>query len=232
MADSDAVHTLERDLRGVFGARLQSLVQYGLRAPARAPIRTMAVVEALGEQDLSACAGRVKAWHSAGLATPLLMAAHEFDRSLDVFPLEFGAILADHLLVCGKSPFEGLTVDSADLRRACELQARGHLLHLREGYLEAGGDTNALAILIVQSAAPLAALLSSLARLERRTDHDAAAAARHAERTLGTAPGAISAIVKLAHASEMSAADAERLFPGYLDALNRLVDYVDRWSPE
>src|SRR5690242_21130273 len=29
-------------------------------------------------------------------------------------------------------------VDPADLRRACEVEARGHLLHLREGYIAAG----------------------------------------------------------------------------------------------
>src|SRR5439155_16909943 len=116
--------------------------------------------------DLRACAGRVKGWHDAGLATPLVLAGHEFDRSLDVFPLEFGAILADHTIVSGANPFEQLTVDAADLRRAVEVQARSHLLHLREGYLETRGRDDALSDLIVKSARPFAALLVSLARLE------------------------------------------------------------------
>src|SRR5207253_6685789 len=147
MADvSDRVSTLERDLREIFGARLQSLVAYGLRsststhdhadgaAHASAPVaRTMAVVETLTAEDLEACADRAARWHDAGLATPLLLAADEFGRSLDVFPLEFGAILADHVVVAGKNPFDGLTVDPADVRRATEVQARSHLLHLREG---------------------------------------------------------------------------------------------------
>ena len=90
------------------------------------------------------------AWHDAGLATPLLLAAHEFGRSLDAFPLEFGAILADHVVVAGSDPFDGLRVDAADLRRACEVQARSHLLHLREGYLETRGRGDALADLIVR----------------------------------------------------------------------------------
>ena len=33
MAIPEAVQTLERDLRGIFGSRLQSLVIYGQRAP-------------------------------------------------------------------------------------------------------------------------------------------------------------------------------------------------------
>src|SRR5205807_2291386 len=106
------------------------------------------------------------AWHDRGLATPLLVAAHEFDRSLDAFPIEFGAILADYSVAAGADPFAGLAVDPADLRRACEVQARSHLLHLREGYLETRGRSDALSDLIVKSAAPFAALLVALARLE------------------------------------------------------------------
>ena len=67
-------------------------------------------------------------------ATPLLLAAHEFGRSLDAFPFEFGAILADHVVVSGSDPFDGPPRRPADLRRACEVQARSHLLHLREGF--------------------------------------------------------------------------------------------------
>src|SRR4029079_18407022 len=98
-------------------------------------------------------------------------------RSLDAFPLEFGAIIADHEVVSGAWPFEHARVAAADIRRACEVQARSHLLHLREEFLESGGNSHALAMLIVQSAAPLAALLTSVARLEGRTHNDTGAAA-------------------------------------------------------
>src|SRR5471030_3507498 len=125
MVISDAVQTLERELRGVFGSRLQSLVIYGQRShpdhgvhaahghPAP-PTRTLAVVDSMTPEDLRACAGRVEAWHDAGLATPLLIAAHEFEQSLDAFPLEFGAILADNTIVAGASPFASLKIDPAD----------------------------------------------------------------------------------------------------------------------
>ena len=61
---------------------------------------------------------KLGAWHDAGLATPLLIAADEFARSLDAFPFEFGAILWDHVVVAGSNPFDGLSVKPADLRRA------------------------------------------------------------------------------------------------------------------
>jgi hypothetical protein len=251
MQTSSAVQTLERELRGIFGDRLQSLVAYGERtrqSAAHAPdknhgghgaghgheddeagVRTIATVTTLTGHDLRACAGRVAAWHEAGLATPLVLAAHEFERSLDAFPLEFGAIIADHTVVSGPNPFDGLSVDAADLRRAVEVQARSHLLHLREGYLETRGRGDALSVLIVRSAPAFAALLSSLASLDGQPSHDPAASARHGERLLGVPGGSVSDIVALTNVREISSPDAERLFPAYLDAVEKLVSYVDKW---
>jgi hypothetical protein len=243
---SDRVSKLERELRDIFSGRLRSLVVYGLQPSTSSaahdphhgaqlkapPTQTLAIVETLTVADLKACAERVARWHDAGLATPLLLGAKEFEQSLDAFPLEFGAILADHMLVLGSNPFDGLRVDSGDVRRACEVQARSHLLHLREGFLETRGRADALAVLIVRSAAPFAALLASVARLQGHTPTDPAAAGRHAERTLELPPGVVTDVVKLAHVSEISSAEASRIFPAYLDAAERLATYVDGWSPE
>ncbi|PYR54863.1 MAG: hypothetical protein DMF91_25755, partial [Acidobacteria bacterium] len=142
----------------------------------------------------------------------------------------FGAIVADHVVVSGKNPFEGLRVEAADVRRACELQARSHLLHLREGYLETRENADALAVLIVESAAPFAALLASIARLQGAAAGDTAASGRHVERLLDVPAGVVSDVVKLADVTEIPAADATRIFPAYLDAAERLVRFVDGWK--
>jgi hypothetical protein len=240
-----AVATLERELRGIFGSRLQSLVAYGTRGGhpgegehqaedghirERRLTHTMAIVEKLAVEDLRACSERVASWHDAGLATPLLLASHEFDCSLDAFPLEFGAILADHVLVAGQSPFDGLAVDPGDIRRACEVQARSHLLHLREGYLETRGRGDALAVLVVRSAAPFAALLEAVSRLQDSGVADAGTAGRHVERMLGLQGGPVGQIVKLANVTEISSAEAVEIFPAYLDAVERLVAWIDSWG--
>jgi hypothetical protein len=215
MIITDAVRALDRELRDIFGERLHSLVAY---APAGAtdqtPTPTLAIVDNLTADDLRACAARVASWHDAGVATPLLLEAREFDRSLDAFPFEFGAILAEHTLVSGADPFEGLRVDVADMRRACEVQARGHLLHLREAFIETRGRGDALADLILRSAAPLAALLDSVRRL----------------------PGAFVEDATLAHVAQLKAGfplssdEARRLFPDYLEGVERLTRSVDQWG--
>jgi hypothetical protein len=241
MAIPVAVQALERDLRNIFGSRLRSLVAYGQGRDGRhdahghghaddaPPVRTLVVVETMTHEDLRASAVRMGAWHDAGLATPLFIVAREFERSLDAFPLEFGAILADHAVVAGEDPFASLAVDPADLRRACEVQARSHLLHLREEFLETRGRADALSDLIVQSAAAFAALVASVARLDGHAGGDPASAARHVERTLNM-PGSVTDITTLAGVQEISSAAAEKLFPPYLAAVERLVAHVDGWS--
>ena len=238
------VQSLARELRGVFGERLASVIVYGLHGPERdnpaeshgahrhrpAPHRTLAIVDSLTAQDLRACARFTKSWHDQGLATPLMLVAHEFERSLDAFPLEFGAILADHEIVMGRGPFDGISVDSSDLRRAIEVQARSHLLHLREGYLEAGGNAHAVAVLVKDSVLSFTALVLSVARLDGRVERDSVGAARHFERALGLAPGSMTEIVKLVHVQEISGSDAERLLPSYLETVERVVAYVDGWK--
>jgi hypothetical protein len=226
----DAVHALVRDLTRLFGPRLQSLV---VHAPADGdavpPTPTLVLVERLTVEDLRACADRVEAWHEDGLATPLIIPAQEFSRSLDAFPLEFGAIIADHVVVAGADPFAGLQIDRGHLRQACELQARSHLLHLREGFLESGARADHVAALIVESAAPLAALLRSILRLRDAAAPDARAAARDVARAIGVEGDVLEQVVSLRRADGLAGDEARRLLPAYLDAVERLVAAVDQW---
>jgi hypothetical protein len=238
------MQTLERDLREVFGARLQSLVQYGAHGrPTTAhdnqhgghghhePVltHTLVVVDSLTSDDLRGCAARITSWHDAGLTTPLVLSAAELTRSLDVFPFEFSSILADHHVVYGRNPFDGLRIESSDLRWACEVQARGHLLHLREGYVETRGRGDALAVLIVRSAPAWTSLLQNLARLDGVTSNDVTAAVRHAESTLNLTSG-LQEIVSLVGVKEITSEHALKLFPAYLETVERLTKHVDGWS--
>ncbi len=214
MRNAEAIHDLDSDLRTIFGARMRSLAVYGVTGMLEGPVATLAVVDSVTAADLRYCSERLPLWRKRGLATPLILEADEFGRSLDAFPFEFGAILADHEVVSGPNPFEGLSIAPADLRRACEVQARSHLLHLREGFLETEGRNDLLADLVAHSAAPLAALLKNVGRM-------------------GQAPAAgavLTRVAELAPNGTISSDEARRLFADYLTAMDALVDDLDRWS--
>ncbi|HEY1305952.1 MAG TPA: hypothetical protein VGF24_20500 [Vicinamibacterales bacterium] len=162
-----AAESLAADLRRVFGDRLRSLVAYGshLDGDDHAPLTCLALVSTLTADDLHGCATHATRWARGHIATPLILPEHEFRRSLDAFPLEYGEIIRAHERVLGENPFVDLEIAPADLRRACETQIKSHLVHLREGYIESGGRPDAVAELVIASAPGFTALLRNVARL-------------------------------------------------------------------
>lgn len=226
-----ATETLAVQLRGIFGDRLQALVAFDpVINPAGTPeaaLHTLAVVDRVTLADLTACASLSSGWKRLKLEMPLLIGAEEFSRSLDAFPLEFNAIIATRRVIAGADPFAALAVPPEDLRRACEVQARSHLVHLREAYVEAGGRRTDVARLVAASAAPFWALLSNVARL-KETEGSASVDA------LIKASGLPAGIVNhmrsaTAPGHKPHQADAD-FYPDYLEAAERLADYVDRWK--
>jgi hypothetical protein len=216
-----AVARLADDARRVFGDRFVALVTYGVDA-------SVIFASSVGSDDLEALSPLVETWHHEGLPTPLVMTPDEFHRSLDAFPLEYQAMLDQHAVVAGTPPFEGVTIKPEDLRRGCETQARSHLIHLRQGWLQAAAHTDRLDGLLVRSATPFRALIANVARLHnavRATNDDLAA---FAERTIGMQPSIVRAILDLELHPEKVGAVRKRL-PEYLAATAQLWHFVDAW---
>ncbi len=225
--DRAAADELAADLARVFGQRLDSVVVYGLqhRAPGSddAPMHALALVDRVEFADLTACIPLAPRWRRRGLAVPLILGRDEFARSLDAFPLEYGDIIAHHVVVAGRSPFEGSAVAEADLRRACEQQAKSHLIHLREGFLESGGAPDAVARLIAASAVPFRVLLGNIARLEGIDGGDLTAAASR----IGIADSVVREV--LAFDARNTIADPTALLSRYITVVERVWTAVDSW---
>lgn len=189
----------------------------------------MALVTSLTLEDLTACGARTSHWRRAGCATPLLLTPQEFARSLDAFPIEYGEILATSEPVVGSLPFEGLTISRDDMRRACEVQVKSHLLHLREDYIEGGGRPGHVAALVSESAPAFAALLRHMARLDGASIATDSDLIEYGSRRIGLDTRLVGDLLSLTVADTMSTVDAGRVFPAYLAAVERLAEFVDRW---
>ena len=189
---------------------------------------SVAFADGIQTGDLEALGSLVETWHKDGLDTPLLMTPHEFHRSLDTFPLEYQSIIDRHVVIAGDPPFTGVSVPVDQLRRACEVQAKGHLIHLRQGWLEAAGHGERLQRLAAQSAGPLRLLLMNVARLDRTAPTTGADPAQ-AGATLAGLPGAlIERILKLEDATDRPAVTADDMRE-YLAASEKLWAFVDAW---
>jgi hypothetical protein len=193
-----SIDSLAAQLKDIFAERLKMVAAFGDKAS------TCAVVQSLTLGDLDRCASHASAWNRAGLDAPLLIVESDLRRALDAFPLELTEIIATRRIVHGPDLFAEVVVPKQDLRRACEVQARGHVLHLREGYIEAAADTKRIAMLVAAAVLPFRALVKNAARLD------------------GISPKAL--------VTQLNLDDFEKGFPEALRAAERLADYVDRWS--
>jgi hypothetical protein len=235
-ADLGAAYArLAADLEAVFGPRLAAVVAYGPRlrsdrpAGRDVPGDALALVDGLTQADLTACLDRVAGWRRAGLNVPLLLGRDEFARSLDAFPLEYDDIIAHHVVVAGADPFVGLAVRADDLRRACEARAKGHLIHLREGYLETAGRAADLAALIVASAPAFSALLGNIARLIGATGPTRRACLRAVADLARVDHAVVDRVLDLEHDRALGGDEAVTLLPRYLDVVTRLAAFTDTW---
>lgn len=216
-----------QDLQHIFSGRLQALIAYG--DPNAAEALSLALVHAITAEDLAACASRAQSWHRAGLATPLLLTREEFSGSLDAFPLEYGEILETHRVVHGDDPFAGLTIRDEDVRRACEVQVKSLLLHLREDFVESRGRQGDVAALVTDSAPALAHLLRRLARLDDVTCSTNQELCTYASTRPRLDARVVGDVLALAKNPSAAGVDAARLFPQYLAAVEALWRFVDRW---
>lgn len=210
---------LAADLQRVFGERFVALV-------ASDPTRSVAFATQITPGDLEALGPLLDLWLRDDLQAPLLLTPSEFRRSLDTFPVEYQALLDRHIVIAGEPPFAGLVIDRDNLRRACEVQAKSHLLHLRQGWIECVGHDDRLAALIVRSAPALRALLSDVARLiVPAADADVLAGAAAAQLDVDL----VGEIVALDSAPEHAPHLVRRL-PDYLALSERLWTFVDTWT--
>ncbi len=231
-AQQKAIDVLARDLDDIFGARLRSLVAYpGHHGDGS--VHSCAIVDGLGFRDLVACLPQTEGWHQRGIAVPLMLASGELERTFDVFPLEYSAILAHYQVVRGADPFKGMSVPAEDVRRATEGQVKSHLIHLREAFLESHGETTRIARLIASSAAPLRALLTNIARLQdgfhaaSPTDE---ALATMAETRMGVPASLVREVLTSSAGGHSTIADPSALLARYIDATQKIWAYVDGWK--
>lgn len=195
------------------------------------PASSLVLVASIDADDLAACARLLPVWREAGVVTPLLVTSAEFARSLDAFPLEYAEVQQTARVVEGYNPFDRFgTIRQADLRRACEVQANSHLLHLREDYLECGGAPREVAALVQESAPAFAMILRQLAQLDGRAVTTPRDLGVFAAERIGLDAALVGDVLALMHPAEAGTVDAALLFPRYLTALDRLARFVDQWA--
>ena len=224
-------------LKKVYGAQLHAVVLYGSAAagehiPKRSDYNVLVVVDELSMQHMRTGAAVARAWGEGGNPPPLTLTSAEWRGSADIFPMEYADILERHRVLYGNPPFDGIAVDRAHLRLQLEHEAMGKLLKLRQGVLASGGDEKAQLELLAASLSTIMVIFRAVERLHGSTpptDYDRLS--RDVATRVGFDVAPFVRVVRHVRGeTKISSSEVAPVLAGYVDGMNQLVRYLDRYE--
>jgi hypothetical protein len=228
---------LVTQLRAAYGSHLSSVVLYGSAAagehiPKQSDYNALVLLDRIDPATLAAASAVAQAWRDAGNPPPMTMTVGEWQRSSDVFPMEYADILDRHRVLYGTPPFEGISVSRENLRLQLEQQVLGKLLQLRQGALLAGTDGKRQLELITASLSTMMVLFRAVLRLhgEKPEGDNVALAQRVAALAEMDATPFVRAVRHVRGEAKLASNDAGSVLAGYLTGIERLNAYLDRYG--
>lgn len=228
---------LVTQLRAAYGSHLSSVVLYGSAAagehiPKQSDYNVLVLLDRIEPGSLAAASAVALAWRDAGNPPPMTMTVEEWQRSSDVFPMEYADILDRHRVLHGAPPFEGISVSRENLRLQLEQQVLGKLLQLRQGALLAGTDGKRQLELITASLSTMMVLFRAVLRLHgEKPEGDNVRLAQRVAALAGLDASPFERGVRhLRGEVKLSAADAGPVLAGYLTGIERLDAYLDGYG--
>jgi predicted nucleotidyltransferase len=158
------------DLTRALGQELEAVLLYGSAArggyvAGRSNLNVLCVVRRQALATMQACAALHRKWGKERIVVPLLLTEDELRGWASHFPLEWTDMRHRAVVLAGRDPLADTQVSSDLLLRACEQELRGNLLRLRQRFMEGGGSSEAMAMLIPLSATSVLACLRGLAQV-------------------------------------------------------------------
>jgi predicted nucleotidyltransferase len=155
------------EMKACWGHDLSAVVLYGSAArkdfvPGRSGIDFLVLVREVDPRRLLTLRSRVRHWRRDRVSLPLVMRPGMVTSALDSYPLEFLTMQAGYRVLHGEDPLRDLVINREDVRRQCERDLRGKLLHLRAGAIECGGKRHRIAALIRASLPAMTAILQGM----------------------------------------------------------------------
>ncbi len=218
--------------RGVdeaFSAVLYGSAARGEYLEACSDLNVLMILESIDTDVLTRLKPALDLWRTSHNAVPLLVTREEWERAVDVFPIEIVDIQHAYEVLHGDDPVAGLVVDRRLLRLGLESELRGKLLRLRQAYAVEAQNPGALGTVATESLRMVLVLfrgMLALAGLPIPGKADAVVAA--AARLAGFEPEPIRDII--AHRADREWQCPPTQFAAYLGAIEQSVQFVDTYD--
>ncbi len=229
---------LVRRLREAYGNELHGVALYGSAArgaaehiPEKSDYNVLVLVAALSMDRLAREAPVARDWRADGNPPPLTLTLSEWQRCVDIYPMEYADILQHHRVLHGTLPLDGIRVDRNQLRLQLESEAMGKLLRLRHLILLAGDNRGDQLALLESSLSTMLTLFRSYARLRGLTPAtDSEELSRSVAAQAGFDPTPFVRVWRHLKSNEkLNDADVAPTLAGYLESLQAFVSHVDQF---
>ncbi|GKS58231.1 hypothetical protein YTPLAS18_17580 [Nitrospira sp.] len=173
------LHTYVKRVGGTLGSAVHSIILYGsaARGEYRDGHSNINVLLALAHVDgdvLRKLTPILSKWKKDHVAS-LVLTSDELQHWTAQFPLEFGDLVEQHVLLAGRDPFIACRPDPKATVEASIREVRANLIRLRQRFIEGGATNESAVILVPLSVTSLGACLRGLLRawdisVAQRTD--------------------------------------------------------------
>ena len=225
------------DLRATHGKNLASVVLYGSAATGdfvkkRSDYNILIALHKIAPADLRNAHATVREWHKMGHPVPVYFTVSELQNAADVFPIEFHQMESARKVLYGRDVLENVKISDKFLRHQVEYELRSKLMMLRRQYIPASESLDGLKALMAQSLASFSALfraallLSGIEPPNRK--HKIVAVAVEQYGLDGTVFEKIFNIRENDRSAPLDEVSANRLFAGYMEQIERVIDAVDK----
>lgn len=222
-------------LRAAYGDALRSVVLYGSAAAGpgehvakKSDYNVLIIVDDVPLDRLRELSSVTRAWRDAGNHPPMTFTEQEWRASSDIFAMEYADILERNRLLYGAAPFDGITVERADLRLQTEREAMGVLLRLRGAVLLAGTDSGEQIKLMTASLSTLMVVFRGVLRLSGRTPPQGRAEiAKEVSALVGMDADPFETVARQLHdAKSITKERAREVLRAYLNGMEAVAKYV------
>ncbi len=154
-------------MKATWGPDLHSVVLYGSAAradyvPGRSGIDFLILLREVDPRRLIQLQKLARRWRGERVILPFFLRQDMVAEALDAYPLEFLTMQLGHRLLHGEDPLRDLVIDREDVRRQCERELRGKLLHLSAGAIDCGGKRGKMADLMRATLPAMTAIFQGL----------------------------------------------------------------------
>ncbi len=235
VASEMAVGELVTAIESLYGDSLRAIVRFGSAVAgevlaAQSDTNLLIIVDAVSLSSLLHKSVAVQNWTKAGNPAPLLLTLDEWRSSADIFAMEYADILHRHEVLVGKAPFDGIRVAPGDLRLHVERETLGKLLQLRRAIMAVGDAPAAHLQLLLNGVSTMMVLFRGVSRVAGNAPPmDYLQLSREVATLAGFDARPFERLVQHARREvQIPVAEVTPVLTGVLDAMGRLVAYLDR----